>query len=232
MGLKTDLMAEVGEIFRNAWDERDGKVVPSDESLTLGNVGIKLLATVLYADLAESTGLVDDHRHFFSAEIYKTYLHCAAKIIRSQGGVITAYDGDRIMAVFIGKSKNTSAVRSAMMINYAVLEIIMPAKKTQYKDNGYELKQVVGIDTSELLITKTGVRGANDLVWVGRAANHAAKLTALPDSHSSYISSDVYNNMNEQVKTSDGVAMWEACTWDTFNYETIYRSNWWWKVDD
>jgi len=37
-----------------------------------------------------------------AAEIYKTYLHCAAKIIRSEGGSITSYDGDRIMGIFIG----------------------------------------------------------------------------------------------------------------------------------
>jgi class 3 adenylate cyclase len=53
-------------------------------------------------------------KHRFAAEIYKTFLHCAAKIIRSEDGVITAYDGDRIMAVFIGNAKNTSAVRAAL----------------------------------------------------------------------------------------------------------------------
>ncbi len=30
--------------------------------------------------------------------LYKAYLHCAAKIISNEGGEITAYDGDRIMA--------------------------------------------------------------------------------------------------------------------------------------
>ena len=39
-------------------------------------------------------------------------------------------------------------------------------------------KQSVGIDTSELFVARTGIRRANDLVWVGRAANHAAKLSA------------------------------------------------------
>jgi class 3 adenylate cyclase len=68
----------------------------------LGNDAVKLSATVLYADLADSTKLVDGHTKQFSAEIYKTFLHCAAKIIRSEDGVITAYDGDRVMAVFIG----------------------------------------------------------------------------------------------------------------------------------
>ena len=50
--------------------------------------------------------MVDRHEESFSAEIYKTYLYAAARIIRSQGGVVVAYDGDEVMAVFIGGSKN------------------------------------------------------------------------------------------------------------------------------
>ncbi len=54
--------------------------------------------------------MVDKKSRQYSAEVYKTFLHCAAKIVRSHDGTITAYDGDRIMAVYIGGSKNTSAV--------------------------------------------------------------------------------------------------------------------------
>jgi class 3 adenylate cyclase len=114
--------------------------------------------------------------------MYKTFLHCAAKIIRSEGVVVTAYVGDRVMAVYLGNHKNTSAVRSALKIHYAVGSLINPAQQSAYSTD-YTLKHVVGIDTSNLFAAKTGVRGANDLVWVGRAANYAAKLSALPDSH-------------------------------------------------
>src|SRR5207248_4620847 len=102
--------------------------------LKLNNDAVKLDATVLYADLSASTGLVDGYKQHFAAEIYKAYLHCAAKIIRSEDGVITAYDGDRVMAVFIGTSKNTSAARSALKINWAVKNIVNPALKDQYSD--------------------------------------------------------------------------------------------------
>src|SRR6266404_4266650 len=54
-----------------------------------------------------------------SSMVYKSYLTCAAKIIKSD-------NGDRIMAVFIGKSKNTTAARSALKINGAVKTIINP----------------------------------------------------------------------------------------------------------
>ncbi len=231
MGFKDDLQKEVAAIFRAQWEERDGTVVPSDDSLNLGNDAVKLDATVLYADLADSTTLVDNHSASFAAEIYKTFLHCAAKIIRSEGGIITAYDGDRIMAVYIGDSKNTSAVRSAMKINYAVQYIINPATQVQYSSNKYILQHVVGIDTSELFVSKTGVRGANDLVWVGRAANYAAKLATLPETYATYITQEIYNNIHQSVKISEGRPMWESVSWNTFDNRTIYRSTWRWSID-
>ena len=157
-------------IFRSVWTERDGQVVPDDTSVKLGNDAVKLDATVLYADMADSTKLVDAYKPAFAAEIYKTFLLTAARIIKFEGGEITAYDGDRVMAVFIGNSKNTSAARAALKINWAAKNIVQPALKAQYQHETYQLKHVVGIDTSKLFAAKTGVRGANDLVWVGRAA--------------------------------------------------------------
>jgi class 3 adenylate cyclase len=120
MGLKSDLETKVKEVFSSRWEKRDGTVIPDDTSVALGNDGIELDATVLYADLSGSTNLVDNKSMGFAAEIYKTFLHCAAKIISSESGEITAYDGDRVMAVFIGSYKNSSAVKTALKINWAV----------------------------------------------------------------------------------------------------------------
>jgi class 3 adenylate cyclase len=231
MGLKDDLEKEVAAIFKWKWEERDSEVVPEDEDLKLGNDAVKLDATVLYADMADSTKLVDGYEPWFAAEIYKTFLHCAAKIIRSHDGVITAYDGDRIMAVYIGKSKNTSAVKSALKINYAAIHIVTPAKKKQYPNDTYELRHVVGIDTSKLFVARTGIRGSNDLVWVGRAANYAAKLSSLPHGYATNITADVYSKMSDEVKaSSDGRSMWDEATWTEFGNRQIYRSTWWWRV--
>ena len=231
MGLKDDLRAEVAAIFKGKWDERDGTVIPEDDGVKLGNDAVKLDATVLYADLADSTALVDGYKPLFAAEIYKTFLLCAAKIIRSEKGVITAYDGDRVIAVYIGNAKNTSAVRSAMKIKWARDEILEPLRKEFYPNNTYAIKHVIGIDTSKLFVARTGVRGANDLVWVGRAANYAAKLAALPEDYATYITDDVHDHMHAEVTTSsDGRDMWNETEWDTFDDSTIYRSNWSWKI--
>ena len=228
MGLKADLESEVADVFSARWEERDGNVVPEDDSVSLANDAVKLKATVLYADLADSTQLVDSQVAFVAAEVYKTFLHCAAKIIRSEDGEITAYDGDRVMAVYIGDLKNTRAVRSALKINYAVSYIVNPAHKAVYKDSLYTLKHVAGVDTSDLYVAKTGVRGANDLVWVGRAANYAAKLSSISEQpYATFISKAVYDNMNKETKFTKDQNMWEERTW---HGNTIYRSSWYWSV--
>jgi uridylate cyclase len=232
MTLRTDLEEEVSTIFSTSWQEREGHVVPADDSIGLGNAAVKLDATVLYADLAGSTRMVDRHTSYVSAEIYKTFLYSAAKIIRSEDGEITAYDGDRIMAVYVGERKNTRAVHSAMKIFWAVLHIINPANHKQYPTTAENINYVIGIDTSDLFVAKTGVRGANDLVWVGRAANYAAKLTGLPPSYTTYITKEVYDVLAPDGKTSGGgQPMWEAVRWNTFDNRIIYRSNWWRRIE-
>ena len=231
MSLGGELADEVRRIFKQKWSTRKGIKVPESEDLRLGNDAVELDGTVLYADLDASTNLVDGYEPAFAAEIYKTYLHCAAKIIRSEEGVITSYDGDRIMAVYIGESKNTCAARSALKINYTVTKIINPLLKKYYPRTDYRVRQVVGIDTSALFVARTGIRGSNDLVWVGRAANYAAKLSSLSADYPSRLTEAVYNKLPESVRyADDGRLMWEPVTWTDMNRMMIYRSTWRWRI--
>ncbi len=235
MGMTQDLTAEVDQIIRTDWKQRAGDRVPEAEEVKLGNDAVTLNATVLYADLAESTKLVGSFRHWFAAEIYKCYLVCACRIIRDRGGVITAFDGDRVMGVFIGDSKNSSAARAALAINHAVVQIINPRIRA-YRPNdtnvaALTVRHAVGIDTGDLFIARTGIRGANDLVWVGRPANYAAKLCALRDGdYATYTTADVFSRLEKSVVTAiDGRPMWEQRTWTSENC-TVYRSNWNWAL--
>ena len=230
MGLGDDLNSEVRKILQETWSKRTGQVIPEADDLKLGNDAVILDGTVLYADLDDSTRLVDTKKPFFAAEIYKCYLVCAARIIRSEGGEITSYDGDRVMAVFIGNSKNSSAARTALKINYAVKNIVNPAIKKQYPKTNYSVKHVVAIDTSELFVARTGIRGANDLVWVGRAANYAAKLSAR-SGPPTQITSDVYDMLHKNSKFGqNGKNMWTSTTAPEIGNKRIYTSTWWWSV--
>ncbi|MFH1524493.1 MAG: adenylate/guanylate cyclase domain-containing protein [Chloroflexota bacterium] len=230
MSLVDEMKEKVAKTFKEQWEKREGLVIPEADALKLSNDAIELDGVVLYADMADSTVLVDTYKHHFAAEIYKSYLYCAAKLIRSEGGEITAYNGDRIMAVFVGDRKNTSAVKAALKINYARREIINPAIKAQYNTCDYQVSHTIGIDSCKLFVARTGVRGANDLVWVGRAANHAAKLCLLSHNYPTRITKDVYDKITDEVKIdSQGKNMRESVNWSDYN-RPIFRSNYQWRI--
>lgn len=234
MGLLTDITKEVEEIFRTRWQNRDGTKVPETGDVKLGNDAVALDGTVLYADLVDSTRLVQGFKPLFAAEIYKSYLVSACRIIRSNGGEITAFDGDRVMAVYIGAFKNTSAAATALELNYAVQYILNPKLKVAYPNDSYSIRHCVGVDTGNVSIARTGIRGSNDLVWVGRAANYAAKLSSLREGdYVSYITDDVYKKLHASKKYGGNPrqSMWEECQWQAHNI-TVYRSRWWWRISD
>jgi len=233
MSTLDDIQKEVTDILKTDWTRRDGQVVPNTDDVQLGNDAVCLKGTVLYADLADSTGLVKGYKDWFAAAVYKTYLVSACRLIRLNGGEITAFDGDRVMAVFIGDSKNSAAAKTALMINYVVQNIINKAIKEQYPNTGYQIQQSVGIDTSDLFVARAGIRGSNDLVWIGRSANYAAKLCSLREAnYTSYITEEVFNFLNDQSKYGGEPkkSMWEKVMWNEQGIP-VYRSSWWWKPD-
>lgn len=227
MPLKTELESMVGNIFADRWEIATGTSIPEPADLLLGsNHGIMLDATVLYADIDGSTALVDAESAPFAAEIYKAYLHCASKVIKSCGGVITAYDGDRVMGIFIGNSKNTNAVDAALKINWARIKIVNPKLAAQYPGTRYRVDHAIGIDTSEIMAARIGVRKDNDIVWVGRAANYAAKLCAADLSGPIRITRAVFNRLRDSERFSSGSSLWNSSMWREQGNQAIFTSTW------
>ena len=223
-----ELQKDVLAFFKDKWTITDGQVVPKTEDLGLRNVGRYLSATVLYADIDESTSLVDNYRPWFAAAVYKAFLLCSTRIIRKNGGEVRSFDGDRVMGVFIGDSKNTDSARTALQINYAVSKVIRPTITSRYPDVKYVLSHTVGIDTSNMLVVRGGIRQQNnDLIWIGRAANYAAKLNSLTSIYPTRITSEVYDCLHESVLIGGNPKknMWSKATWSG---KYIYQSDWIW----
>lgn len=226
-----EILKKVVDIFATNWELRAGRKVPDAEDIQLDNDAVEIEASVLYADMKDSTGLVDNFKGHFAAEIYKAYLESACRIIRNNHGQITAFDGDRVMAVFYGDNKNTSAVKTALQISFIVSEVNQKLRG-QYPNTTYTLKHAIGIDTSKLFVAKAGIKNSNDLIWIGRAANYAAKLCTLAtDEYPIHITKAVFGKLNESAKYggTHNKCMWEERTWTARNI-TVYRSSWIWKI--
>lgn len=181
--------------------------------------------------MADSTGLVMNKKPEFAAEIYKAYLQTCVRVIKAEGGDVTAFDGDRVMAVFVGDSKNSSAAIAALKINYAIPNLVNTQLKTCYPNTSFKVDYTIGIDSSSLLVARTGIRGTNDLVWVGNAANLAAKLCQVGSpSKRIWITERVFNRLKQEAKYGDnGNLMWDLDTWGEYGIN-VYGSNWHWKM--
>ncbi len=217
-------------ILGNKWKVRSAQDVPSIRDLALkGNEAAEFEGTVLYADMDGSTAMVRGYKNWFAAEMYKIYLQTVSEVIRNEGGIITAYDGDRVMAIFEGSAKNTTAVKAGMEIVYAVRDLNRIIVE-QYPNTQFKLKHNIGIDTSQLFAIRAGVWGANDIVWVGEAANIAAKLTSVSDEkYPIYVTKKVFDSLNiSVVKSSNGDMMWETVN-ELKHGRQVYRSGWGWS---
>jgi len=191
---------------------------------------------MLYADLASSSRIAKQLDRRVAAKILKSFLATTSRLVKARDGSIVSFDGDRILGVFVGDSKNTNAAKCALNIKYAVKEIIRPKFESKYqsvRDASFTIAHACGVDTGTVLAVRAGARGDNDLIWIGRAPNLAAKLSELRESpYHSFITASVYNAMNDTSKYGgkNNEKMWESRSWTFLGDRiSIYRSRWQWK---
>lgn len=214
------------------WNIREGRVVPETDDVTLRNGAVQIEATYLYADLANSSVMA--HRLYkpVAAKIIRSFLDAASRIIKHFQGEIRSFDGDRVMGIFIGDSKNTNAVKAALGINWAVQKVLAPKVYAKWNDvSDVPIGQGVGVATGQALIARGGVRHDNDLISVGEAPNVAAKLSELRGWPDTYITEDVYDVIHADAKYCAGTDMWSQYPPQNIG-GTVYRvkaSGYWWR---
>lgn len=194
-----------------AWSIRDGQAVPKTEDVALKNGAVKIEATYLYADLADSTLLQKRYKPEFAAKVVRMYLAGASEVIRELGGSIKSFDGDRVMGIFVGKSMRNDAVNAALKINHMVDQMMNPVIKRRLAASNSTLWVVthgIGIDSGPAFIARGGIHNRsgehnhNDLISIGEAPNIAAKLSGLRGSERGpiTITSRVYQYLNDAQK--------------------------------
>ncbi|UIK19397.1 adenylate/guanylate cyclase domain-containing protein [Rhizobium leguminosarum] len=229
------LQDRVNNLFGTTFDQRDGRVVPTTSDVVLKNGAVKIEAAFLYSDLAGSAKLSEACPWSTTAKVVRAFLDCATRLIIKHGGQVRSFDGDRVMGVFIGDSKNSNASICGREIHWSVRKVIQPAASKKFNsisDNGIEIRNCSGIDVGEVRAVRSGVRDSNDLIWIGKAASFSAKLSDVrAEGYCTYISSRTYNKLSKEAKfDEDGKNMWEAQSFDfSGKSETVYRSNHWKK---
>ncbi|MBX9647943.1 MAG: adenylate/guanylate cyclase domain-containing protein [Xanthobacteraceae bacterium] len=236
MAVNEDFLQEhVEKILGTTFNERDGRVVPSTGDVALRDGAVKIDATFLYADLAGSAKLSSVCPWSTTARIIRAFLACSSRLILKHGGSIKSFDGDRVMGVFIGDSKNSNAALCGREIHWTVRKIIDPQARKRFKsisNNRIAIRHCCGIDTGEVRAVRSGIRDNNDLIWIGKAASFSAKLSDIRDiTYHTYISHRVYSRLNDSAKyDDDGNVAWKSVIFKFAGQsEIVYKSNNWKK---
>lgn len=186
--LKNELADEVGNILSQDFtiNVTSTRNVPSpnDGSITFPNLdarsqNCKLLETcILYIDIRRSTELNLAHRPNTVAKLYSAFVRAMTKCARHYNGHVRGIIGDRVMVIFNTENAFSNAVNTAVLMNSTAKFVI----NKHFRQN--EIQCGIGIDAGKILATKTGFirRGIEQhnyrsLVWLGRPANVASKLT-------------------------------------------------------
>ena len=186
--LKQELVDEVTAITASDFKHEIAmtKVVPSidDPDITYPNLENRtqksklLTSTVLFVDLRESTAMSMKHKPETLTPIYSSYVRALSRSARYYGGRVRNIIGDRLMVVFDKDKCLYNAIQTAIVLNSVVQHVLDRHIKT------VEIKAGIGVDYGPMLVTKTGIikQGKENspnksLVWLGKPANVASKLT-------------------------------------------------------
>ena len=186
--LKGEVTEEVAAILASGFsiDVVETTMVPhsSDGAITFPNLddnkqGTKLIDTcVLYIDIRRSTQLNFAQRPKTVAKLYSAFVRAMTRSARYNKGHVRGIIGDRVMVIFDKKDCFQNAVNCAVTMNSVAKHVI-----NKHFQHG-EFECGIGIDAGKMLATKTGIRRRGNqqenyrsLVWLGRPANIASKLT-------------------------------------------------------
>jgi DNA-binding SARP family transcriptional activator len=133
----------------------------------------RTLATILFADVDDSTGLVGSHDPETVRAAFDRYFELAAAVLAEHGGTVEKFVGDAVMAVFgipaASEDDALRALRAAVELRDGLREL----GESLERDLGLGLEVQLGVASGEVV---SGDSAAGEVFATGEAVNVAARL--------------------------------------------------------
>lgn len=238
MANRASLAQMVDENLAGTYTTTKPRSVPNPEDIPLGKQAAQLEATALFIDIRQSSDIANAVRRQTAAKMLKSYFRGAVTVINSHGGRVRSFNGDGMLALFIGDVRSSSAAKAAMETKWFVQNILGRKMDRYFQNNRQALGQELGLsigcglDDGYIYAVRVGIRGTNDVAWVGRCTNTAAKLSnILRPPQQIALTREVYKRLPEDRRMSKGRAMWSEEKKGEFGgTERYYRSSEWGRV--
>ena len=192
-----NIAADVKDIAATAFEYRGTTDVPNDSDTGLSyeggatKWGKEVTTCVLYVDVRKSVELTAKHQAKTMGKLYTAFVKGVIKAAREFDGHTRNIIGDRVMIVFPVKNCFTNAIGCALAINNVAGIISAQFPSVEFKCG-------IGIDHGIMRVIKVGVprRGQEGkpnkgLVWTGKPANLASRLTDMGNKTSTNVHYDI-----------------------------------------
>jgi class 3 adenylate cyclase/tetratricopeptide (TPR) repeat protein len=166
-------------------------------------IGERKLVSVLFADVADFTGLAEKLDPEDVHEIMDLCFGILGQEIHQAGGTINQYTGDGIMALFGAPIACDNPDRPAC---FAALQVQLRMKdfhRKIFERYGVSFKLRIGIHTGPVVVGAIGDNLRLDYTAVGDTTNLAARLESLAEPGGTLVSDRVFQNAKDHFLFQD-----------------------------
>lgn len=234
MALSDELAHRVQETFSEQFEISHGWSIPSTTDITFDNQGKQIKLVSLFVDIRKSTSIVNAIGLENAARMYKAYVWGITKIVKERGGQILSFNGDGVVAGFVGpNTAENGAALSALNLNWYLYFYVKPQVDHLLGGSGLTFDYGIGIDSGQVLVVKVGQKGEDnhDLVWSGNPVNYSVKVNSLAEfPYGIYVSHEIFNRVHYSLAMYDSEFIWEAWNWAEKD-KLLWRTRWWYGPD-
>lgn len=239
MATNQDTLTKIDEYLNASYLQEETRIVPKRTDLTFGNTVKKMpMVVVLYVDMRKSRTILSDATTFWSVKIHRAFLLALTHCVERRSGHMRSFNGDGIMAFFVGENASSRAVRAAMDTKGFILKL-----NEHLHDGGIKTIDFgIGVAQGEVMVAKSGKAGDDqtkqDLIWIGLPVYMAVELSDFAKNpRNIWISNNVRTSLGKQdylnvLSDNEGGSIWvkETRVFKSVGQKEVRATSWYFKV--
>jgi len=239
MATNQETLDIIDDYLNASYVKEDTRVVPKKPDLTFGNTTKKIsFAVVIYVDMRKSRKILSDASTFWSVKIHRAFLLALTHCVERREGRMRSFNGDGVLAFFVGENASSRAVRAAMDMKGFILKI----NEHLESEDVTKIDFGVGIAQGEIMVAKSGKAGDDqtkqDLIWVGLPVYMAVELSDYAKSPKNlWISNNVRTSIGKEdcldvIYDKEGNSMWVKETRDfkSVGQKEVRATSWYFNL--
>ncbi|WP_435206986.1 adenylate/guanylate cyclase domain-containing protein [Micromonospora sp. bgisy143] len=213
MSIADDLRESVRQHVENACIIVNTDDIPERDQVKLAAEAVQVEATALSIDIRQFSGLTNAFGRQVVVRMLRAFFEGSVRIVEGSSGTVADFNGDGMIVLFAGADRTERAFRAASQIRWFLTEVLRPRFAKYFESDQFlkarieEFDAGCGLDDGLVLIGRVGSEGFNDIAWVGRCVNTAAKACKLAGSSKPIIAThEVYERLD--TSTFAGTVNW------------------------